>query len=119
MLHSYFQVSPEMLDWVQIRALAGPLKDIHKLVPKPLLCCLGCVFRIVVLMEGERSPQCVILSSLEQVWFSSMIFLYFVPFIFPSILTILSVSATQKHPDSMMLPPPSFTVGMAPGFLQM
>ena len=39
LLHSYFQVSPEMFD----RALAGTLKDIQRLVPKPLLCCLGCV----------------------------------------------------------------------------
>ena len=36
-LHSYFQVSPEMFDRVQVRALAGPLKDIQRLVPKLLL----------------------------------------------------------------------------------
>ena len=65
MLHSYFQVSPEMLDWVQVLALAGPLKDIQRLVPKPLLHCLGCVLRIVALLEGEPSPQSV-LSTLEQ-----------------------------------------------------
>jgi hypothetical protein len=29
-LHSYFQVSPEMFDWVQVRPLAGPLKDIQR-----------------------------------------------------------------------------------------
>ena len=52
-LHSYFQVSPEMLDWVQVQALAGPLKDIQRLVPKPLLCCLGCVLRVIVLLEGK------------------------------------------------------------------
>ena len=55
-LHSYFQVSPEMLDRVQVRALAGPLKDIQRLVPKPVLRCLGCVLRVVVLVEGEFSP---------------------------------------------------------------
>jgi hypothetical protein len=26
-LHSYFQISPETLDWVQVQALAGPLKS--------------------------------------------------------------------------------------------
>ena len=43
----------------------------------------------------------------------------------PSILTSLPVPATEKHPHSMMLPPPCFTVGMVlawwwavPGFLQ-
>ena len=51
----YFQFSPEF-DQVQLRALAGPLKDIQRLVPKPLQRCLGCVLRVVVLLEGEPSP---------------------------------------------------------------
>lgn len=49
---------------------------------------------------------------------SSRISLYFAPFIFPSILTSLPVPAAEKHWPSMMLPPPCFTVGMMPGFLQ-
>ena len=48
---------------IQVRALAGPLKDIQRLVPKPLLCCLGCVLKVVVLLEGEPSPH-----TLEQVF---------------------------------------------------
>ena len=68
-------------------ALAGPLKDIQRLVPKPLLCCLGCVLRVIVLLEGEPSPQSEVLSALGQI-----------PFIFHSILTSLSVPATEKHP---------------------
>ena len=67
-LHSYFQVSPEMLNRVQDQALAGPLKDIQRLVPKPLLRCLGCVLRVIVLLEGEPSPQSEALSALEQVF---------------------------------------------------
>jgi hypothetical protein len=55
-LHHYFQVSPEMFDRVKIRALGGPL-NINRLAPKPLLFCLGCVLRVVVLLEGEPSPQ--------------------------------------------------------------
>ena len=66
-LHSYFQVSPEMLDRVEVRALAGPLKDIQRLVSKPLLHCLGCVLRVIVLLEGELSLGSEILSALEQV----------------------------------------------------
>uniref|UniRef100_A0A8C3AS20 AP complex subunit beta n=1 Tax=Cyclopterus lumpus TaxID=8103 RepID=A0A8C3AS20_CYCLU len=46
-VHSHFQISPEMFNRVQVRALAGPLKDIHRVVPKPLLCYLGCVLRFV------------------------------------------------------------------------
>ena len=54
LLHRYFQVSPKMFDRVQVRAVAGPLKDIQRLVLKPLLRCLGCVLRVVVLLEGGR-----------------------------------------------------------------
>ena len=57
-----------MFDWVQARALAGPLKDIHRVVPKPLLHCLGCVLRVVVLLEGEPLAQSEVLSALDQVF---------------------------------------------------
>ncbi len=56
--------------------------------------------------------------------FSSRISLYLAAFIFPSIATSRPVPAAEKHPHSMMLPPPCFTVGTvldrwwaAPGFL--
>jgi hypothetical protein len=44
-----------MFDRVQVRALAGPL-----------LRCFGCVLRVVVLLEGEASPQSEVLSAREQ-----------------------------------------------------
>ncbi|XP_064881036.1 1,4-alpha-glucan-branching enzyme-like [Oncorhynchus nerka] len=52
-LHSCFQASQEMFDRFQ-DDLAGPLKDIEILVPKPLLRCLGCVLRVLVLLEGNE-----------------------------------------------------------------
>ena len=60
-LHSYFQVSPE-IDRVQVRDLAGPLENIQRLFPKPLLRCLVCVLRVIVLLEGEPWPQSEVLS---------------------------------------------------------
>jgi hypothetical protein len=42
----------------------------------------------------------------------------FALFIFTSILTSFPVPDAEKHPHSMMLPPPCFTVLMVPGFLQ-
>ena len=57
-----------MVDRVQVRALAVSLKDIQRLVLKPLLRCLGCVLRVVVLLEGEPSPQAEVLSTMEQVF---------------------------------------------------
>ena len=72
LLHSYFQGSPEMFDWVQVRALAGPLMDIQRLVPKPLLGCLGCVLKDGVLLEGEPLPQSEVLNTLEQVFIKDL-----------------------------------------------
>ena len=90
------------------------LKGIQRLVPKPLLRCLGCVLWVVVLLEGAPLPQSEVLSR-----FSSRISLYFAPFIFPSILTCLPVPGAEKCPHSMMMPPPFFNLGIVPGFLQM
>ena len=71
-LHSYFQVSPELFVLIHFRALGGPLKDIHRFVPKPLLRCLGCVLRAVVLLEGEPLPQSELLRALEQVFIKDL-----------------------------------------------
>ena len=55
-----------MFDQDQVQDLSWPLKDIQRLVPKPLLLCLGCVLMVVVLLEGEPSPQSEVLSTLER-----------------------------------------------------
>ena len=101
-LHSYFQVSPEMFNLVQVQALAGPLKDIQR--PKPLLRCLAWVLRVFVLLKGEPSPKSEVLSALEQVFIKDLSELCSVP-----ILTSPPVPAAEKHHHSMMLPPPCFT----------
>ena len=75
-LHSYFQVSPEMFNRVQVWALAGPLKGIQRLVPKPLLRCIGCVLRGDVLLEGEPMPQSEVLSAQEQVFIKDLSVLF-------------------------------------------
>ena len=95
---SHFKVSPEMFDWVQVRALARPFKD--RAVPNPLLWCLGCVLRIIVMLVNFHPS----LRSWELYTFS-----------FPSTLTSHPVPATEKDPHSMMLPQPCFTTGMVLG----
>ena len=55
-----------MFDWVQVRAPTGPLKDIQRLFPKPLLCCPGSVLRVAVQLEGEASPRSEVLGALQQ-----------------------------------------------------
>ncbi len=38
-LDAHFQVSPDIFDCIQAQAVVGPLKDIHRVVYKPLLLC--------------------------------------------------------------------------------
>ena len=85
-----------------------------RLVLKRLLCCLGCVLRVIVLLEGEPSPQSEVLSALEKVFIKDLSVLCSVRLSLDS----LPVPAAEKHPHSMMLAPPCFTIGMVPGFLQ-
>ena len=59
-----------MFNWIQVWALAGPLKD--KLSLKPLLCSLGCVLQAGVMLEGKPSPQSEDQSALEQVFFKDL-----------------------------------------------
>ena len=59
-----------MFDRVQVQALAGLLKDIQRLVPKPLLRCLGSVLRVIVLSGGKPSPQ--VLGALKQVFIKDL-----------------------------------------------
>ena len=67
-----FSGLPEMFNQVQVRALAGPLKDIQRRVLKPLLRCLGCVIMVVVPLEGEPSPQSEVLRALEQIFIKDL-----------------------------------------------
>ena len=109
-LHSLFQISPEMFNRIQVLGWLGHSRTFTELS-------WSHTFNIY------RHPS---LRS-RALWsrFSSRMSLYIAAFIFPSILTSLPVPAADKHPHSMMLPPPCFTVGMVlarwwavPGVLQ-
>jgi hypothetical protein len=100
LLHSYFQVSPEMLDRVQVRALAGPLKDIQRLVPSysciVIAVCLGSLSCWKVNpLPSQRSR---VLWSM----FLSRISLCFALFIFASILTNLPVPGQFLWPHVLV-----------------
>ncbi len=57
-----------MSDWVHVPAVAGPLEYVHRVVPKKHLHCLGCVLRMIVMLEGKLSVQSEVLSALNQVF---------------------------------------------------
>ncbi len=105
---AHFQVSPEIFDWVQAQALAGPIKDIHRVVYKPLFLCV-CV--------GPLSCWKVNLLPSLRFWmlwtgFSLRLSQYFGALGFSSTLTFHSVPATEKQLHSMRLLPAHFTFGM-------
>ncbi len=52
----------------KVRALAGPFKNSHGVVVKPILRYFSCVLRVIVLLEGKPSAQSEVLSTLEKVF---------------------------------------------------
>ncbi len=96
---AHFQVSPEIFDWVQSQAVAGPLKDIHRAVYKPLLLCLDSLF-------------CWKVNLLPSLRFWMLWTKYFGALSFSSTLTSPSVPAAEKQLHSMRLLPAHFTFGM-------
>ena len=88
----------------------------HSRTPKDLSRSHYCIVLAVFCWKENLRPS--LRSWVLRSKFSSRISLYFAMFIFPSILISLPVPATEKHPHSMMLPQPCFTVGMVPDFLQ-
>lgn len=102
-MDKHFQVSPEIFDWVPVRALARSLKDVHRAVPRSLLHCFGCT-------EG-RCPvgkwtflRSEVLSTLDQVSIKVI-----------SVLCSVQLSFNPDHSPCTChwktSPPPCFTIG--------
>jgi hypothetical protein len=60
-------ITAQLFSGLSIDVRSGSSPDILRLVPKPLLRCLSSVLSVIVLLEGEPSPQSEVLSALEQV----------------------------------------------------
>lgn len=56
-VNSYLQVSPEISYGIHCWAIAGPLKVIQILIPKPLKCYLCCMLCVRVMLSIEPSPE--------------------------------------------------------------
>ncbi len=57
-----------MSAWFQVPDQTGPLEDVHRVIPKPLLHCLGCVCRVIIMLEGQLLAQSEVLNALNQVF---------------------------------------------------
>ncbi len=90
---------------LQIPPLTRPLQDLNVLL-EPLLCCLGRVFWVIVMLEYPSMThfQC-------PGWLQCP-----GPDMAPSIVPLMwcscPVPLAEKHPQSIMFPPPCLTVGM-------
>ncbi len=49
--NSNLQLPPQMFYGMKVWRLARPLQDLNVLLLEPLLCCLGCVFWVIVILE--------------------------------------------------------------------
>ncbi len=105
-----FQLPPKIFYGVEIWRLARPLQDLEMLLTKPLLRCPGGVLGS---LSCWKTQPCFIFNALaDGRRFSLKISRYMAPFI----LSFTQISRpgpfAEKQPQSMMFPPPCFTVGM-------
>ncbi len=99
-----------MFYWFQVWRLARPLQDLEMLLTKPLLSCPCCVFGVIVMLEDPATThlQC-------SYWGKEVVGqnLAIHGPIHPPLNTVQSsCRLCRKAPQSMMFPPPCFTVGM-------
>ncbi|XP_070398413.1 uncharacterized protein [Nothobranchius furzeri] len=105
-----FQLPPQIFYGVEVWRLARPLQDFQMLLTEPLLCCPGGVFGIIVVLEDPARFIFKALTDGRRFWLR--ISRYTAPFILSLTWISRPVPLAEKQPQSMMFPPPCFTVGM-------
>ncbi len=92
--HSPSLFSHRLIKWALFQA--RPLQDLNVLLHEPLLCCLGCVFWVIVMLEYPSTThfQC---PGPDGTW---------APSIVPLMRCSCPVPLAEKHPQSIMFPPP-------------
>ena len=109
-VHSPLQIAPQIFNRIQVWALAGPFQNFNLLLVKPFLCWFGCMLWVIV---HWKTKFLFMFSFLAEAWrFCANIDWYLELFIIPSSLTKAPVPAEETLPQSIMLPPPCFSVGM-------
>jgi len=86
------------------------MQDINIVVFKPSMCSIGFMLWVIVLPENKSSSKLQVSCRFHQVFLQDFLCV-FAAFILPSKLFTPGPVAV-KHPHSMMLPSPCFTVGM-------
>ena len=122
---SHFQISPKMFNRVQVWLWLGHSRTFTELSQSHSFVILAVCLGSLSCWKMNLRPSLRSRALLEQVFIKDLSVHCWIHL--SSILTSLPVPAAEKHPHSMMLPPPCFTVGMVlgytrwwavPGFLQ-
>ncbi len=95
-----------MFYWVQVWRLARPLQDLEMLLTEPLLSCPCCVFGVIVMLEDPATTH------LQFSYWGKEVVGQNLAIHCPSIRCSRPVPFAEKHPQSMMFPPPCIMFGM-------
>ncbi len=98
--NSNLQLPPQIFYVIKVCRLAGPLQDLNVLLLEPLLCCLGRVFWVIVMLEYPSTTH-----------FQCPGWLQYPGPDIPLMRCSCPVPLAEKHPQSIMFPPPCLTVG--------
>ncbi len=106
--NSNLQLPPQIFYGIKVWRLARPLQDPNVLLLESLLCCLGRVFL------GHCHAGIPIHDPFSEPWLASIPWpwRYMAPSIVPFMRCSCPVPLAEKHPQSIMFPPPCLTVGM-------
>ena len=55
--NSKLQLPPQIFYRIKVRRLARALRDLNVLLFEPLLCCLGCMFWVIVMLEDSSTTH--------------------------------------------------------------
>ena len=109
-IHSHLKFFPKIFYGFEVWRLTRPFQNINTIILKPFLSTFSCVLRIVVLLKCRFAVKLQCYHTPQKV--SRQNVLIFKAFIFPSMISISPTLLDAKHPHSITLPPPNFTVGI-------
>ncbi len=52
-MHSPLQITPQMIKWIQVWALAGPVQNFNLFLVKPCFYCFGSMLWVVITLKDE------------------------------------------------------------------
>ena len=99
-----FQLPPNIFYWVQVWRLARLLQDLEMFLTEPLLSCPGCVFQAIAMLEDPA------MTHLQCSYQGKEVFAQNLTIHGPIHPPLNMVQFAEKHRQSMMFPPPCYSI---------